>query len=148
MWINRRVSVCSVSASPETLDWVASLWSRGGRAWTFSGYGHVNSWPHPETPDQVASLLSRGGRAWTFSGYGHVTPPPPPPRPPDCRLCDVYVDWNIPCISYSVKCYYYGRLWDFIWWYAVLNLGPPTGWITFRLGGRSELVCCNAPTAC
>ena len=32
-----------------------------------------------------------------------------------CRIYihDVYVDWNIPCINYSLKCYY-GRLWDFI----------------------------------
>ena len=28
---------------PETLDWLAGHWSHGGRAWTFSGYGHVNS---------------------------------------------------------------------------------------------------------
>ena len=27
-------------------------------------------------------------------------------------IYDVYVDWNIPCISYSPKCYY-GRVWDF-----------------------------------
>ena len=30
---------------------------------------------------------------------------------------DVYVDWNVPCISCSPKCYY-GHLWDCIWWYA------------------------------
>ena len=37
---------------PETLYWVvASLWSPGGRAWTLSGYGHVNSSaPHPHPP--------------------------------------------------------------------------------------------------
>ena len=37
---------------PETLDWVANLWSRGGRAWTFSGYGHVySSEPAPPPPN-------------------------------------------------------------------------------------------------
>ena len=30
---------------------------------------------------------------------------------------DVYVGWNVPYINYSPK-WYYGRLWDFIWWYA------------------------------
>ena len=33
----------------------------------------------------------------------------------------MYVDWNVPCISYSLKCYY-GRLWDFIWWYAPCSI--------------------------
>ena len=29
----------SFSSRPQTLDWVASLWSCGGHTWTFSGYG-------------------------------------------------------------------------------------------------------------
>ena len=26
---------------PETLDWVAGLWSHGTYVWTLSGYGHI-----------------------------------------------------------------------------------------------------------
>ena len=38
------------------------------------------------------------------------------------RCCNIYihglyVDWNIPCISYSSKCSN-GHLWNFIWWYT------------------------------
>ena len=33
---------------------------------------------------------------------------------------DVYVNWNVPYISYNPKCYY-GRLWDFIWSYAPIK---------------------------
>ena len=34
---------------------------------------------------------------------------------------DVYVDWNVPCISYGPKCCC-GRLRDFILWYATLRI--------------------------
>ena len=34
---------------------------------------------------------------------------------------DVYVDQNVPCVSYSSKCYY-GRLWYFIWWYTPCSI--------------------------
>ena len=37
------------------------------------------------------------------------------------HIHDVYVEWNIPCISYSYTCYY-GHLWDFIWWYAPCSI--------------------------
>ena len=45
----------------ESLDWVASLWSRGGHAWTFSGYGHVKCFDPPSSPlppIQLALLVS------------------------------------------------------------------------------------------
>ena len=34
---------------PDTLDWEACLWSRGGHAWIVSGYGHVNKITSPPT---------------------------------------------------------------------------------------------------
>ena len=44
--------------SPETLDWVVSLWSHGGRAWTFRGYGQVNSLAPPPPPPPASPLWS------------------------------------------------------------------------------------------
>ena len=35
--------MCFTPSCPDTLNRRADLWSRGGHAWTFSGYGHVNS---------------------------------------------------------------------------------------------------------
>ena len=38
---------------------------------------------------------------------------------------DVYIDWYVPYITYSPKCYL-GRLLDFIWWYAPCNYNKYT----------------------